>query len=133
MLTIKRQIKKKLVKLGRIQYLLYKLSLVIGRIRTICFYKDGNQNISAIICGGLITIGVLFTILPFRTLYVIIVFVVFYIISVVLPINLSIFLSATSLLRFIRKSGDGVVFVSSALFLVSICSSLDGFEGPWDI
>ena len=54
-------------------------------------------------------------------------------ISVVLPINLSIFLSATSLLRFIRKSGDVDVFVSSVLFSVLICSSLDGFEGPWDI
>eukprot|EP01084_Bolivina_argentea_P119236 211434_1 len=77
--SIKQEIEQKLKQLGQIQYVLYQISIQIGRIRTICFYKNGNQYFSGSLCSSFIVLGILGFILPLRVYYIITVCSVFYI------------------------------------------------------
>eukprot|EP00487_Bulimina_marginata_P005157 TRINITY_DN2266_c0_g1_i1.p1 TRINITY_DN2266_c0_g1~~TRINITY_DN2266_c0_g1_i1.p1 ORF type:complete len:114 (+),score=4.60 TRINITY_DN2266_c0_g1_i1:50-391(+) len=72
---VKNKIQEKVVQLGEFEYLLYQLSIYIGKLRAVYFYKDEK-------CGktvGIIyaVIGLFCMLLPLRVNYAIIVLLMF--------------------------------------------------------
>ena len=72
---IRQKIQKKFIQLGEFQFLLYQLSIYIGKLRAVCFYKD--EKLGRILCIIFGVIGLLFLIFPLRFNYVIIVLLLF--------------------------------------------------------
>ena len=64
---VKKNIQKKFIQLGEFQFMLYQLSIYIGKIRAIYFYKD--DKLGKILCILYAVFGLLFIILPLRINY----------------------------------------------------------------
>lgn len=72
---IKQKIQKKFMQLGGFQFLLYQLSIYIGKLRAVYFYKD--EKFGKLLCIIYTVIGLLCIILPLRFNYVMIVLMLF--------------------------------------------------------
>eukprot|EP00484_Ammonia_sp_Unknown_P027649 CAMPEP_0197035206 /NCGR_PEP_ID=MMETSP1384-20130603/13063_1 /TAXON_ID=29189 /ORGANISM="Ammonia sp." /LENGTH=343 /DNA_ID=CAMNT_0042465235 /DNA_START=16 /DNA_END=1047 /DNA_ORIENTATION=+ len=83
---VKEKIQHKFMKLGEFQYLLYQLSIYIGKLRAVYFYK--NETFGKIVCITYAVIGSLCVVLPLRLNFALSVLLIF---------------SAKPLLVFMRK------------------------------
>ena len=93
---IKQKIQKKFIQLGGFQYLLYQISIYIGKLRAVYFYK--NEKFGKLLCILYTVIGLFCIALPLRFNYVI--------------ITLILFLAKPGL-SFLRKKGQKGKFVKN--------------------
>ena len=68
---VRGKIQRRVMQLGEFEYLLYELSIFIGKMRAVLFYK--NDECGKVVCTSFAVIGLICIILPLRVNYAILV------------------------------------------------------------